>query len=94
MRLVASVVSNSLRLIDCSPPGSSVHGSLQPRKLEWVAMPPSRGSSQSRDSTHVSYVPCIGRQVLSFFWAFDLFPLLFFLIFLFLKINLFILIEG
>ena len=27
---------------DCSPPGSSVHGILQPRTLEWVAMPSSR----------------------------------------------------
>ena len=31
--------------MDCSPPGSSVHGILQARILEWVAMPPSRGSS-------------------------------------------------
>ena len=30
---------------DCSPPGSSVHGILQVRILEWVAMPFSRGSS-------------------------------------------------
>ena len=33
--------------IDCSPPGSSVHGILQARTLEWVAMLSSRGSSQS-----------------------------------------------
>ena len=31
---------------DCSPPGSSIHGILQARVLEWVAMPFSRGSSQ------------------------------------------------
>ena len=37
-----------------SPPGSSVHGLPQARILEWVAMPFSRGSSQSRDQTHVS----------------------------------------
>ena len=36
---------------DCSPPGSSVHGILQARMLESVAMPTSRGSSQSRDGT-------------------------------------------
>jgi len=30
--------------MDCSPPGSSVHGILQVRILEWVAMPSSRGS--------------------------------------------------
>ena len=35
--------------MDCSPPGSSVHGILQARMLEWVAMPSSRGSSQPRD---------------------------------------------
>ena len=37
-----------------SPPDSSVHGILQARILEWVAMPSSRGSSQLRDRTHVS----------------------------------------
>ena len=31
--------------MDCSPPGSSVHGIFQARTLEWVAMPSSRGSS-------------------------------------------------
>ena len=31
--------------MDCSPPGSSVHGILQARILEWVAMPSSKGSS-------------------------------------------------
>ena len=35
-------------------PGSSVHGILQAKILEWVAMPSSRGSSQPRDQTHVS----------------------------------------
>ena len=34
--------------LDCSPPGSCVHGVLQARILEWVAMPSSRGSSQPR----------------------------------------------
>ena len=38
---------------DYSPPGSSVHGILQARILEWVAMPSSRESSQPRDRTHV-----------------------------------------
>ena len=47
--------------VDCSPPGSSVHGILQARMLERVAMPSSRGSSQPRVRTHVS---CIGRQLL------------------------------
>ena len=35
--------------MDCSPPGSSVHGILQARILEWVAIPFSKGSSQPRD---------------------------------------------
>ena len=50
--------------IDCSPSGSSVHGLLQARILEWVAMRSSRGSSRPRDCTHVSYISCIGRRVL------------------------------
>ena len=51
--------------MDCSPPGSSIHGdSVQARILQWVAMPSSMGSSQSRDQTHVSYVSCIGKWVL------------------------------
>ena len=37
-----------------SPPGSSVHGILQARKLEWAAVPPSRGSSPPSDRTCVS----------------------------------------
>ena len=39
--------------MDCILPGSSVHGVLQIRILEWVAMPSSRGSSQPRDRTQV-----------------------------------------
>ena len=49
---------------DHSPPGFSVHGILQSRTLEWVAMPFSRGSSQSRDRTCISQVSCIGKRVL------------------------------
>ena len=40
--------------MDYSLPGSSVHGILQARTLEWVAMPSSRGSSCPRDQTHIS----------------------------------------
>ena len=50
--------------MDRSPPGSSAHGILQARILEWVAMPSSWGSSQPREQTLVSYVSGIGRQVL------------------------------
>ena len=47
--------------MDYSPPGSSVHGILQARILEWVAISFSRGSSQIRDWTHVF---CTVRQIL------------------------------
>ena len=50
--------------MDCSQPGSSVHGVLQTGILEWVAMPSSSGSSWPRNQTRVSYVSCIGRWVL------------------------------
>ena len=50
--------------MDCSLPGSSVHGISQARMLEWVAISSSKGSSWPRDQTHISYVSCIGRQVL------------------------------
>ena len=49
---------------DHTPSSSSVHGILQARILEWIAVPSSGGSSQSRDRTCVSYVSCIGRWVL------------------------------
>ena len=42
--------------MDCSPPGSSLHGILQARILEWVAISFYRGSSQPRDSTCVSCI--------------------------------------
>ena len=45
--------------IDCSPPGSSVHGILQARILEWVAISFSGESSQTKDRTHISSLPCI-----------------------------------
>ena len=43
-------------LVDCSLPGSSVHGILQARILEWAAMSFSRGSFQPRNRTQVSHV--------------------------------------
>ena len=45
--------------INCSLPGSSAHGILQARILEWVATPSSRGSSQLIDQTHLSCIFCI-----------------------------------
>ena len=54
--------------MDYSLPGSSVHGILQARILEWVAMPSSRGSSLPRDWTCVSSTSCIGRCFFFFFF--------------------------
>ena len=51
--------------MDCSPPGSSVHGTSQERIRECVAISFSRGSSPPRNWTHIS---CIGRQI-SYHWA-------------------------
>ena len=48
---------------DYKPPGSSVHGTLQARMLEWAGMSFSIRSSQRRDQNCISYVFCIGRQV-------------------------------
>ena len=48
---------------DCNPPGSSVHGIFQAKILEWVAISSSRRSSWPRDSTHISYVSCLGRRI-------------------------------
>ena len=42
--------------VDCSPPGSSIHGVLQARILEWVAISFSRGSSRPKDRTQVSRI--------------------------------------
>ena len=43
---------------DCSLPGSSVHGILQARILEWVAIPSSKGYSPPRDQTHLHLLHC------------------------------------
>ena len=58
--------------MDCSLPGSSVHGILQARILEWVAISFSRGSSQPRDQTQVSHIAgrhfnlCATREALKY----------------------------
>ena len=44
---------------DCSLPDSSVHGILQARILEGIAMPSSRGSSLPRDQTRISTFPAL-----------------------------------
>ena len=45
--------------MDCSLPGSSVHGIFQARILEWVATSSSRGSSWPRDWIHLSVSPAL-----------------------------------
>ena len=55
---VASVVCESM---DYSLADSSIHEILQARMLEWAVMSFSKGSSQSREQTHFSYLSCIGR---------------------------------
>ena len=52
--LVAQSCPTLCNPMDCSPPDSSANGILQARILEWVAIPFSRGSSWTRDQTHVS----------------------------------------
>ena len=54
--------------MDCSPPGASLHGILQARILEWVAISCSRGSSLPRNRTCLSCICCIGRWIL-YHWA-------------------------
>ena len=54
--------------MDCSLPGSSVHGIFQARILEWVAISFSRGSSWPRDQTRVSCISCTGTWML-YCWA-------------------------
>ena len=51
--------------MDCSLPGSSVHGILQARILEWIAISFSRGSSWPRDQTQIS---CIAGRFFAI-WA-------------------------
>ena len=48
--------------MDCSLPGSSIHGILQARILEWVAISSFRWSSQPRDQTRVSHISCIAGR--------------------------------
>ena len=62
-----SVTESRLTLcnaVDCSLSDSSVHGILQARILEQVAISSSKGSYRPRDWTHVSCLSCTGRQIL------------------------------
>ena len=51
--------------MDCSLPGSAIHGIIPATVLEWVAISSSRGSSRRRDRTCLTCVSSIGKQVLS-----------------------------
>ena len=51
--LVAQSCPTLYDRMDCSPSGSSFHGIIQARILEWLAIPFSRGSSRTRDWTRV-----------------------------------------
>ena len=54
--------------IDCSLQNSSVHGIVQARILEWVAISFSRESSWLRDQTCIFCISCIGKQIL-YYWT-------------------------
>ena len=74
--------------MDCSPLVSFVHGTLQARILEWVAMPSSRGSSWPRDQTWISWVSCIAGR---FFTAESLEHVLLYIIYLCILMYLYML---
>ena len=59
--LIAKSCPTLCACMDCSPPGSPVHGILEARILEGVAISFSRGSSRPRDRTHIS---CTGKWFL------------------------------
>ena len=65
MCLVAQWCPTLCDPMDCSLPGSSIHGIFQARILEWVAVPFSRVSSESRDQSQVS---CIAGRFITI-WA-------------------------
>ena len=82
MYLCAQSCSTLCDPVDCSLPGSSVHGVFQARILELVAISYSRGSSWPRDRTFVSCVSCTGRHLgspnveINLYFSFCLKPLL------------------
>ena len=61
--LVGQLCPTLCHPVDCSLPGSSIHGIFQARVLEWVAIAFSRGSSRPRDQTQVSHI--VGGALLS-----------------------------
>ena len=67
-RTVTKLCPTLCSFMNCSPPGSSVHGTFQARILKWVAISSSRGSSWSRDRTCISSVSWIAKEILHY-WA-------------------------
>ena len=63
LMLSAQLCTTLCEPMDCSPPGSSIHGIFQTRILEWVAVSFSRVSSRPRDQTRFSCISCIGRRI-------------------------------
>ena len=61
---LCSVVSMNYSPMNCSPPGSSIHGTFQTRILECVAISYSRESSQPRDQTRIACDSCIGKWII------------------------------
>jgi len=61
---VAQSCPNLCNPMDCNLLGSSVHGLVQSRILQCVAIYSSRGSSWPRDQTHSSCVSWVGKQIL------------------------------
>ena len=51
--LVVQLCPTLCNPMDCSPPGSCLHGIFQARILEWVTMPSSKGSSQPRNQSPI-----------------------------------------
>ena len=63
--MLAKSLQSCLTLCDCmgdNPPGSTVHGILHARILDWVAVPSFRGSSGPRDGTVVSGIYLLWRE--------------------------------
>ena len=56
---------------DCGPPGSSVHGVLQARILEWVAVPSSRASSGPKDGTGSLMSPALAAGIVTIITAWE-----------------------
>ena len=58
---VAQLCATLYDLMDCRPPGASVHGIFQARILEQFSLAPPE-ISPTQGQTHVSYISCIGSR--------------------------------